>query len=111
MPEYAAAHRDKNTGCAWIGAQPAYKASRLFLVGADFCERVKRAETDQTGEQRHKAQIAKHELVVFVDSDSFVDPFAIYDIVQPFRDERMGGVSGRTDHRIGQTEKLAPATK
>lgn len=43
------------------------------------------------------AQIAKHELVVFVDSDSFVDPFAIYNIVQPFRDERMGGVSGRTD--------------
>lgn len=40
---------------------------------------------------------AKHELLVFVDSDSFVDPFAIRNIVQPFKDEDMGGVSGRTD--------------
>ena len=43
------------------------------------------------------ALAAKHELVVFVDSDSFVDPFAIYNLVQPFQDEDMGGVSGRTD--------------
>ena len=43
------------------------------------------------------AMAAKHELVVFVDSDSFVDPFAIYNLVQPFQDASMGGVSGRTD--------------
>lgn len=43
------------------------------------------------------AQLAKHELVVFVDSDSFLDPFAIRNLVQPFKDTRMGGVSGRTD--------------
>lgn len=41
--------------------------------------------------------MAKHELVVFVDSDSFLDPFAIRNIVQPFKDAKMGGVSGRTD--------------
>ncbi len=41
--------------------------------------------------------MAKHELVVFVDSDSFLDPFAIRNIVQPFKDTKMGGVSGRTD--------------
>lgn len=40
---------------------------------------------------------AKHELVVFVDSDSFLDPFAIINLVQPFKDPKMGGVSGRTD--------------
>ena len=40
---------------------------------------------------------AKHELVVFVDSDRFLEPFAIVNLVQPFRDEEMGGVSGRTD--------------
>ncbi len=40
---------------------------------------------------------AKHELLVFVDSDSFLDPFAIRNIVQPFKDKEMGGVSGRTD--------------
>lgn len=43
------------------------------------------------------ALAARHELVVFVDSDSFVDPFAIYNLVQPFQDASMGGVSGRTD--------------
>lgn len=40
---------------------------------------------------------AKHDLVVFVDSDSFLDPFAIRNLVQSFKDPKMGGVSGRTD--------------
>lgn len=40
---------------------------------------------------------AKHDLVVFVDSDSFLDPFAIRNLVQPFKDPKMGGVTGRTD--------------
>lgn len=40
---------------------------------------------------------AKHDLVVFVDSDSFLNPFAIRNLVQPFKDPKVGGVSGRTD--------------
>jgi len=40
---------------------------------------------------------ARHELLVFVDSDSILDPFAVRNIVQPFCDAEMGGVSGRTD--------------
>lgn len=40
---------------------------------------------------------AKHDLVVFVDSDSFLEPYAIRNLVQPFKDPKMGGVSGRTD--------------
>ncbi len=43
------------------------------------------------------AKLAKNDLLVFVDSDSFLDPFAVRNIVQPFQDKRMGGVSGRTD--------------
>ncbi len=43
------------------------------------------------------AERAKHDLVVFVDSDSFLDPFAIRNLVQPFKDPKMGGVAGRTD--------------
>ncbi|MFZ5969949.1 MAG: glycosyltransferase [Bacillota bacterium] len=43
------------------------------------------------------ALMAKHDLVVFVDSDSFLDPFAIRNLVQPFKDPKMGGVTGRTD--------------
>lgn len=40
---------------------------------------------------------AKHELVVFVDSDSFLDPYAIRHLVMPFKDPKMAGVSGRTE--------------
>lgn len=40
---------------------------------------------------------SKNEMVVFVDSDSFLDPFAVRNLVQPFKDPKMGGVSGRTD--------------
>ncbi len=41
--------------------------------------------------------VAKHELVTFVDSDSFLQPDAIRNLVQPFRDPKVGGVTGRTD--------------
>ncbi len=41
--------------------------------------------------------LAKHDYVVYVDSDSFLNPFAIRALVQPFQDPKMGGVSGRTD--------------
>ncbi len=49
---------------------------------------------------------AKHGLVVFVDSDSFLEPFAIRNIVQPFIDTEMGGVSGRTDVANTYTNSL-----
>lgn len=42
-------------------------------------------------------EMAKHDLVVFVDSDSFLEPMAIRHLVQPFQDPKMGGVAGRTD--------------
>ncbi|MBG9456092.1 hyaluronan synthase [Lysinibacillus sphaericus] len=41
--------------------------------------------------------LAKHDLVVFVDSDSFLEPHAIRNIVQPFQDPKMAGVAGRTE--------------
>ncbi|GGO04900.1 hypothetical protein GCM10010969_30650 [Saccharibacillus kuerlensis] len=42
-------------------------------------------------------ELAKHDLVVFVDSDSFLEPNAIRHLVQPFQNPKMGGVAGRTD--------------
>ena len=35
--------------------------------------------------------------MVFVDSDSFLDPYAVRNVVQPFKDPKVGGVAGRTD--------------
>ena len=40
---------------------------------------------------------ARTELIVFVDSDSFLHPNAIRTLVQPMKDPKMGGVTGRTD--------------
>jgi hyaluronan synthase len=64
-------------------------------------ERLKYVVQEVNGGKREAlargALMAKHELVVFVDSDSFLDPYAIRNLVQPFQDPKMGGVSGRTD--------------
>ncbi|MDD2973280.1 MAG: glycosyltransferase [Lachnospiraceae bacterium] len=51
-------------------------------------------------------EAAKHDLVVFVDSDSFLDPFAIRNLVQPFQDPKMGGCAGRTDVANTYTNSL-----
>jgi len=40
---------------------------------------------------------AKGEVIVTNDSDSFVHPNAVRKIVQPFQDERVGGVTGHAD--------------
>ena len=64
-------------------------------------ERVRCIVAPKNGGKREALAIgvkqAKHELVVFVDSDSFLDPYAIRNLVQPFKDPKIGGVSGRTD--------------
>ena len=51
-------------------------------------------------------RMAKHEYVVFVDSDSFLDPYAIRNLVQPFKDPKMAGVTGRTDVANTYTNSL-----
>jgi hyaluronan synthase len=40
------------------------------------------------------AQKAKGEILVYVDSDSYIDSESLYRIVQPFRDRNIGAVSG-----------------
>ena len=59
-----------------------------------YVQPVNKGKRDAMYLDAHKA---KHELLVFVDSDSFLDPYAVRNIVQPFKDKDMGGVSGRTD--------------
>ena len=49
---------------------------------------------------------AKFELLVFVDSDSFLEPNAVREVVQPFRDPKMGAVSGRTEVQNKWTNSL-----
>lgn len=40
---------------------------------------------------------SRSEIVVFMDSDSLLEPEALYRLIQPFRDERVGAVAGHTD--------------
>jgi hyaluronan synthase len=40
---------------------------------------------------------ARNEIIIFVDSDSFVRPDCVKHLVKYFRDERVGAVSGHTD--------------
>ena len=76
---------------------------RLYQEGErfDVRGRVKLLKQPENAGKRHAmawgTREADHELVVFVDSDSFLDPDAIRNLVQPFKDEKMAGVSGRTD--------------
>ncbi|QDP99963.1 glycosyltransferase family 2 protein [Lysinibacillus fusiformis] len=64
-------------------------------------DRLKFHKLPQNGGKREAlvagVHIAQHDLVVFVDSDSFLEPNAIRNIVQPFQDPKMGGVAGRTE--------------
>lgn len=64
-------------------------------------ERVRLHVLEENGGKRvalmKGVEMAKHDLVVFVDSDSFLEPTAIKHLVQPFQDPKMGGVAGRTD--------------
>lgn len=73
-------------------------------------ERIRYVPQPQNGGKREAlargVRMAKTELVVFVDSDSFLDVFAIRNLVQPFQDPRMGGVSGRTDVANTYTNNL-----
>ena len=46
------------------------------------------------------------EMIVFVDSDSFLQPNAIRCLVQPMRDPKMAGVAGRTDVANAYTNHL-----
>ncbi len=73
-------------------------------------DRVKYIVLEQNAGKREAliegAIVAKHDLVVFVDSDSFLDPFAIRNLVQPFQDKKMGGVAGRTDVANTYTNNL-----
>lgn len=67
----------------------------------DTKDRLRLVVMPQNGGKREAlvqgVKLAKHDLVVFVDSDSFLAPTAIRHLVQPFQDPKMGGVAGRTD--------------
>ncbi len=77
--------------------------NQLKQAGGQFeiSDRIKYIVQEKNAGKREAlargAEEARHDLVVFVDSDSFLDPFALRYLVAPFKDPKMGGVAGRTD--------------
>ncbi len=73
-------------------------------------DRVKYFEQPRNMGKRHAmaagALRSKHDLLIFVDSDSFLEPNAVRELVQPFRDPKMGAVSGRTEVQNKWTNAL-----
>lgn len=73
-------------------------------------DRFKVVEQPRNMGKRHAlaagALLSKFDLLVFVDSDSFLEPDAVRELVQPFRDPQMGAVSGRTEVQNKWTNAL-----
>lgn len=92
---------DCSTDATFRNAQKAINELKADGARFDVAERLKLIRLEQNSGKRDALVMgvshAKHELVVFVDSDSFLEPNAIRNIVQPFQDPKMGGVSGRTE--------------
>lgn len=67
----------------------------------NIAKRVRLLPLKQNGGKRialvKGVEVASHNYVTFVDSDSFLRPDAIKNIVKPFVDPKVGGVTGRTD--------------
>ena len=73
-------------------------------------DRFKVVEQPRNMGKRHAlaagALLSRFDLLVFVDSDSFLEPDAVRELVQPFRDPKMGAVSGRTEVQNKWTNAL-----
>ena len=81
---------DGSTDGTWnalCALRPQYPELRLFRFGENRGKRHAMALG---------AEKAKGEILVYLDSDSFVDPEGLYRIIQPFADEAIGAVAGHT---------------
>jgi len=76
----------------------------MLRAEAALAGRVKRVSVIDWKENRGKrhgmaegAKLARHDIVIFVDSDSFVEPDCVKHLVKYFSDPGVGAVSGHTD--------------
>ena len=76
----------------------------------NICERLKYFIQPQNAGKRAAlvcgVENTDTDLVMFVDSDSSLDPYAVRNIVQPFQDPKMGGCAGRCDVANTYTNNL-----
>ncbi|ARF17541.1 hyaluronan synthase [Sporosarcina ureae] len=88
---------DRTVENVWKAVEKLEQEDEVYKIN----ERLQVYVMSQNGGKREAlvdgVALATHDLVVFVDSDSFLEPNAILNLVQPFQDPKMGGVAGRTD--------------
>lgn len=78
--------------------------SEMKRVANEIQQSVRRIEIvdwDTNRGKRHGmaegVKRANHDIIIFVDSDSFIEPESVRHIVAPFKDREVGAVSGHTD--------------
>lgn len=77
---------------------------RMQRAARDIRDAVHRVEVVRFQENRGKrhgmaegAKLARNEIVIFIDSDSFIEPEAVRHLVKYFSNPSVGAVSGHTD--------------
>lgn len=78
--------------------------SEMWIAADEICDKVARVEIVEWKKNRGKregmaagAERARHDIVLFVDSDSFLEPDCVRHLVKYFADAEVGAVSGHTD--------------
>ncbi len=76
----------------------------MWVAADEICDRVGRIEIVEWKTNKGKregmaagALRAQHDIVIFVDSDSFLEPDCIKHLTKYFSDSKVGAVSGHTD--------------
>ena len=82
-------------------AEAIHKTIKLLKTCPGAPERIRFIRQPKNAGKREAltagAEAAKNTLLIFVDSDSFLEPTAVMKLVQPFKDPKVGGVAGRTN--------------
>ncbi len=78
--------------------------SEMWRAAEEISDHVARVEVVEWNKNRGKregmaagAERAQHDVVIFVDSDSFIEPDCVRHLVKYFADPEVGAVSGHTD--------------
>lgn len=78
--------------------------TEMWRAHGDIASRIKRFEIVDWKQNRGKragmaegARRATHDIVIFIDSDSFIEPQAVRHLTKYFSDPEVGAVSGHTD--------------
>jgi len=86
---------------------------KMRMAASDIRSRIARVEVihwDKNRGKRHGmaegVQRARHDIVIFIDSDSFIEPDCVTHLVKYFTDPRIGAVSGHTDVHNDQVNYL-----